>query len=84
MSAATRQRVFEAFFTTKEATGTGLGLWVSEEIVRKHSGSIRVKSRQGQKSGTCFMLFLPDTPSVEVYSVKKTVVSSTPELTVSE
>ena len=33
MSQSTRRRIFDAFFTTKEATGTGLGLWVSEEIV---------------------------------------------------
>jgi signal transduction histidine kinase len=61
MSEETRRRIFEAFFTTKEATGTGLGLWVSEEIVRKHSGTMRVKSRQDDgKSGTSFMIFLPD------------------------
>ena len=60
MSAATQHRVFEAFFTTKSATGTGLGLWVSEEIIRKHSGSVRVKSRTGVGSGTFFLLFFPD------------------------
>ena len=60
MSEETRQRIFEAFFTTKEATGTGLGLWVSEEIVRKHSGTVRVRTRQNGISGTSFMMFLPD------------------------
>jgi nitrogen fixation/metabolism regulation signal transduction histidine kinase len=60
MSEETLRRIFEAFFTTKEVTGTGLGLWVSEEIVRKHLGTVRVKSRQGEKSGTSFMIFLPD------------------------
>ena len=64
MSAATRAKIFEAFFTTKAATGTGLGLWVSEEIIRKHGGSIRVRSRQGNCSGTCFWMFFPDTPPV--------------------
>jgi signal transduction histidine kinase/HAMP domain-containing protein len=52
------RRVFEAFFTTKQATGTGLGLWVSEEIVRKHFGSVRVRSRL--RSGTAFSIFFPD------------------------
>jgi signal transduction histidine kinase len=52
--------IFEAFVTTKETTGTGLGLWVSLEIIQKHKGSIRVRSslRPG-KSGTVFSLFLP-------------------------
>jgi signal transduction histidine kinase len=62
MSADTKRRIFEPFFTTKEATGTGLGLWVSEEIIRKHGGSVRVRSRsvhKGAKSGTVFMVFLP-------------------------
>ena len=59
MSPQTMAKIFEAFFTTKQATGTGLGLWVSDEIIRKHGGSIRVRSRQGQKSGTCFWMFFP-------------------------
>ena len=60
MSRETMSKVFEAFFTTKQATGTGLGLWVSEEIIRKHSGTVRVKSRVGERSGTCFTVFFPD------------------------
>jgi PAS domain S-box-containing protein len=59
MSKETRIRIFEPFFTTKDSTGIGLGLWVSEEIVRKHSGTMRVRSRLGKNSGTSFMIFLP-------------------------
>jgi signal transduction histidine kinase len=65
MDAEVRHRVFEAFFTTKEATGTGLGLWVSQEIIAKHKGLVHLHSRpQGQPapSGTVFQLFLPDDP----------------------
>jgi PAS domain S-box-containing protein len=46
MASETVARVFEPFFSTKTETGTGLGLWVSKEIVEKHGGSIRVRSRQ--------------------------------------
>ncbi len=68
MEPEVREHIFEAFFTTKEATGTGLGLWVSQEIVLKHHGSMRVRSRvaapsNAQKqwgSGTVFEIFLPD------------------------
>ncbi len=53
-------RIFEPFVSTKEATGVGLGLWVSEGIVRKHGGAIRVRSRaNAQPSGTVFTVFLP-------------------------
>jgi PAS domain S-box-containing protein len=62
MSEETRRRIFEAFFTTKQASGTGLGLWVSDEIVRKHSGTIRAKSVVGV--GTCFMVFFPEVEAV--------------------
>jgi signal transduction histidine kinase len=63
MEAAVRERIFEAFFTTKEITGTGLGLWVSQEIVEKHRGLIHVRSRTattGKLSGTVFQVFIPD------------------------
>ena len=65
MTEATRRRIFEPFFSTKESTGTGLGLWVSSEIIGKHSASVRVASRpaghaSGRQSGTVFMLFFPD------------------------
>ena len=53
-------RIFEPFFTTKKDTGTGLGLWVSRQIVDKHAGSIRVRSRTTPyHSGTVFSIFLP-------------------------
>jgi PAS domain S-box-containing protein len=65
MTAATRQRIFEPFFTTKETTGTGLGLWVSGEIISKHNATVRVVSRpagtgDGRQSGTVFMVFFPE------------------------
>lgn len=66
MTESVRQRIFEPFFTTKETTGTGLGLWVSAEIVAKHRGVVRVRSRVPNAadsaqppSGTVFMLFFP-------------------------
>jgi len=53
------QHIFEPFFTTKD-TGTGLGLWVTNEIVHKHGGSIKVRSRKGStKHGTVFSVFIP-------------------------
>jgi PAS domain S-box-containing protein len=60
MSHEARRRIFEPFFTTKDLNGTGLGLWISSEIVERHRGTIRVRSRQGPgPSGTVFWLVLP-------------------------
>ncbi len=56
-----RRHIFEPFFTTKEATGTGLGLWVSEQIIRKHHGTVRVRSRATGHTGTVFSIFFPAT-----------------------
>lgn len=67
MGPGVRERIFEAFFTTKEITGTGLGLWVSHEIILKHGGLVHVRSRLATgngKSGTVFQVFLPDDESL--------------------
>lgn len=56
--ASVRSRIFEPFFTTKGEKGTGVGLWVSEGVLQKHAGSIRVKSSTGPMHGTTFVVFL--------------------------
>lgn len=57
---ADKSRLFEPFFTTKEELGTGLGLWISQGIVQKHGGRIRLRSRTCPgRSGTVVSVFLP-------------------------
>jgi len=67
MDAEVREHAFEAFFTTKEVTGTGLGLWVSHEIILKHRGLVHLRSRGAgseRPSGTVFQVFIPDDPGL--------------------
>jgi PAS domain S-box-containing protein len=59
ISAEIEPRLFEPFQTTKELTGTGLGLWVSKGIVEKHGGKIRTRTRRGAGHGTVFTVWLP-------------------------
>jgi two-component system, chemotaxis family, CheB/CheR fusion protein len=55
-----RRRLFEPFLTSKPGRGTGLGLWVSDGIVRKYGGRIRVTtSTRPSHSGTVFTVLLP-------------------------
>ena len=56
---AIRHQLFQPFFTTKRDSGRGLGLWVSKNIIEKQNGTIRWRSRTGERSGTCFMITLP-------------------------
>ncbi len=53
-------KIFEPFITTKGETGTGLGLWVTGEIVKKNGWKIHVRSSQAPGcSGTTFSLRMP-------------------------
>jgi signal transduction histidine kinase len=53
--------IFNAFYTTRKG-GTGLGLFISQKLVRRHGGSIKVKSEQGK--GSSFTVTLPLNPEV--------------------
>ncbi|MDZ4849103.1 MAG: ATP-binding protein [Pirellulaceae bacterium] len=52
------QRIFSLFESSKGSRGTGLGLPVSQKILREHNGDILVSSELNQ--GTCFSLVLPN------------------------
>jgi signal transduction histidine kinase len=64
MSSAVQAKIFEPFFTTKGIRGTGLGLWITQELVGKEDGRLRMRSREGVahqgRRGTVFALFLPE------------------------
>ena len=51
------ERIFEPFFTTKAEFGTGLGLWVSRQVVERMGGKISFDSDNG--SGTRFRVYFP-------------------------
>lgn len=58
MSENTQNKLFEPFFTTKDVgEGTGLGMYISYNIIKKHNGEIIVTSKETQ--GTEFLLLLP-------------------------
>ena len=57
IAAENLKQICEPFFTTKQSVGTGLGLWVTSELVKKHEGRMRVKSQLGK--GTVVTIWLP-------------------------
>jgi len=59
-----RRTLFEPFVSSKGDRGTGLGLWISSQIIARHGGRIEVKSSARPPSaGTVFSVFLPLVPS---------------------
>jgi PAS domain S-box-containing protein len=60
MSTEVKARLFEPFFSTKDATGLGLGLWIASGIVKNLQGRIRIRSSDAQAlHGTVVSVFLP-------------------------
>jgi len=60
-----RSQLFRQFFTTKGSSGTGLGLWLTRDIVERNGGKLRFRSRTESPSGTVFVIYLPSTPPIE-------------------
>jgi two-component system, cell cycle sensor histidine kinase and response regulator CckA len=60
MTTDVQRRLFDPFFTTKGARGTGLGLSVSQAIIKGHQGTLTVDSEPGR--GTTFIIILPCAP----------------------
>jgi len=58
-------KIFDPFFTTKPVgVGTGLGLPICQDIIKKHNGEIRVESEIGR--GTTFSVYLPKATGLEL------------------
>jgi len=53
-------KVFDAFFSTRSAVGTGIGLFVAKQFIEGHGGHIEIKSRNEEEDhGTTVYVFLP-------------------------
>jgi PAS domain S-box-containing protein len=61
MTSETKNRIFVPFFTTKPDVGTGIGLWVTKNLIENQGGYMRFRSRQGSSAGTVMSFFLPFT-----------------------
>jgi PAS domain S-box-containing protein len=60
-------RVFEAFFTTRQTIGTGIGLFVAKQFVEGHGGSIAIESStKPEVHGTKLSVFLPTHTTYEL------------------
>ena len=64
-----KEKVFEPYFTTKEGHGTGIGLYISKEIIQKHmKGTLKVKNI---KDGASFIVSIPIVKEVSNGNSKK-------------
>jgi len=57
MDRETQDKIFNLFYSSKGTSGTGLGLFISNTVVRKHGGQIRVASTPGV--GSVFTIHIP-------------------------
>lgn len=56
---SSKVKLFRPFFSTKKDVGTGLGLWLTRDLLEKKGGRIRFRSRNTEPSGTVMSIFLP-------------------------
>jgi signal transduction histidine kinase len=66
---ADQDKLFSPFFTTKKEVGTGLGLWITQDLLGKKGGSIRFRSRSSAPTGTVMNIFLPTITPAQVERV---------------
>ncbi len=59
MSKEVKSRLFTQFFTTKGSRGTGIGLWLTNDIVARNQGMLRFRSCTESPSGSVFSMYLP-------------------------
>lgn len=57
MDQETKEKMFTLFFSSKGSKGTGLGLFISNHVVKEHGGQISVESDQGK--GSTFTISIP-------------------------
>jgi signal transduction histidine kinase len=54
--------LYTQFFTTKGSGGTGLGLWLTRDVVLRNGGRLRFRTRTKPPTGTAFTIYLPSLP----------------------
>jgi PAS domain S-box-containing protein len=64
MDEETKEKMFTLFYSSKGTEGTGLGLFISNQIIEQHGGSIKVESTLGE--GSRFMVRMPKVLSKEI------------------
>ena len=73
IEAAVMPSIFEPMFTTKGNIATGLGLWVSKQLIESHNGSIYIRSStKGANRGTTCSIVLPSAQGTVSPAISKT------------
>ncbi len=58
-SEETLRKIFEMYYTTKGSKGTGIGMYMSQIIIKKMNGTLHIRNREDGKKGASIILNLP-------------------------